>query len=156
MSWNIMTSFNVVPFELYDEEHDVAVQRHNSNIGVGTLFFLCLADYFSKMNEMCCHGVLFLWQLRNLMNMRCLCNMVAMATFTRLLNKMSAKLMGMVCYYATRMNEPWMIVQTYFLKLFKCLLLNILHNVVRVLLSGGCPYKESLVYSVSGILFHLK
>ena len=34
-----MTPFNVAPFELYDEEHDVAVQHHSSNIGEGILFF---------------------------------------------------------------------------------------------------------------------
>ena len=38
------------------------------------------------------------------MSMRCL-SMVAMATFT-LLNKMSAELIGMICYYASHINEP--------------------------------------------------
>ena len=33
-----MTSFNAAPVALYDEEHDLAAQRHNSNIGVGILF----------------------------------------------------------------------------------------------------------------------
>ena len=45
-----MTSFNVAPFELYDEEHDVAIQRHNWNIGVGILFFYVYGWLFSKMN----------------------------------------------------------------------------------------------------------
>ena len=34
-----MTSFKVAPFELNDEEHDAAVQRHNSITGVGIFFF---------------------------------------------------------------------------------------------------------------------
>ena len=33
--------------------------------------------------------------------------MVAMVTFTCLLNKMFAKLIGMICYYALRMNNPF-------------------------------------------------
>ena len=33
-----MTSFNVALFEVYDEEHDVAVHHHISNIGVGIPF----------------------------------------------------------------------------------------------------------------------
>ena len=34
-----MTSFEVAPFQLHDEEHVMAVQRHSSNMGVGVLFF---------------------------------------------------------------------------------------------------------------------
>ena len=30
-----MMLFNVAPFEVDDEEHDVTVRCHNSNIGVG-------------------------------------------------------------------------------------------------------------------------
>ena len=39
-SWNIMTSFNVDPFHLYDDVHDGTVQRRNSNI---------CQEYFSFM-----------------------------------------------------------------------------------------------------------
>ena len=52
-----MTSFDVAPFQLHDEEQDVAVQRHNSNIRVGILFFY---DNFSNLNEFCYHGASFL------------------------------------------------------------------------------------------------
>ena len=34
-----MTSFNVAPFETHGEEHDVAIQRHKSNLGIGIIFF---------------------------------------------------------------------------------------------------------------------
>ena len=34
-----MTSINLAPFQSYDEDHDMSVQPHNSNIGVGILFF---------------------------------------------------------------------------------------------------------------------
>ena len=103
---------------------------------------MCMTDYFSKLNEFCCHEALFLWQLRHFMNMRCLSNMVVMATFTRLLNKMSAKLIGMICYYASRMNEPSLndSKKLCFLTLLTCLLLNILQNVVRYLLPVGGPF----------------
>ena len=37
-SWNIMTPFKVAPFQLYDEEHDVAVQCL-IQLGAGILFF---------------------------------------------------------------------------------------------------------------------
>ena len=77
-----MTSFNVALVELYDEGHSVAVRSHNnSNIGAGIPSFMCMADYFFKINEFCCHGAL-------------------------LLNKMSAKLIGIICYCASRINEP--------------------------------------------------
>ena len=41
------------------------------------------------MNDFCCHGALFLWQLQHSMNMGCLSNTVAMATFMRFLLKLS-------------------------------------------------------------------
>ena len=106
---------------------------------------MSMADYFSKMNEFCGHGGLFLWQLRHFMNMRCLSNMVAMATFTRLLNKMSAKLIGMICYYASCMKEPSLndSKRLRVLTLFTCILFNVLQNVVRSLLSAGAPYYDS-------------
>ena len=63
-----MTSFNVAPFELYDDEHFTAVQRHNSNIEEGILFLMCITVYCSNMNEVCCHGDLY----RYFMNMGCL------------------------------------------------------------------------------------
>ena len=34
-----MTSFDVAPFQLHDEEQDVAVKRHKSNMRVKILFF---------------------------------------------------------------------------------------------------------------------
>ena len=34
-----MASYDVAPFQLHGEEHDMAVQRHNSNMEVGLLFF---------------------------------------------------------------------------------------------------------------------
>ena len=37
-SWNIMTSFNLAPFYLYNEEHEGTVQRWNPNIWVEILF----------------------------------------------------------------------------------------------------------------------
>ena len=50
-------------------------------------YFSFMADYPFKMNKLCCHGTLFLWQLQHFVNMGCLSNMVAMATFTRFLLK---------------------------------------------------------------------
>ena len=64
-----MTLFNVTPFELYDEEHDVAVQRHNSNVGI-EIHFVYVLGYFSKINKFCCHGALFLKQPLHFMNVR--------------------------------------------------------------------------------------
>ena len=54
MSWNIVTSFNIAPFQLYDEELDIAAQRQNLKI---------MTNYFFKINELCRHGALFLWKL---------------------------------------------------------------------------------------------
>ena len=45
-----MMSLNFAPFELYDEEHDLVVQYHNSNIRVGILFFYIYGWIFLKMN----------------------------------------------------------------------------------------------------------
>ena len=94
-----MTSFNIAPFELYDQEHEVAV-RHNSNIGVGILFFYVSPKWMEFVAKESCFygnsGILWIF----------LSNRVTMATFIRLLNKMSAKLMGMICYYALWMNKP--------------------------------------------------
>ena len=67
--------------------------------------FMRMADYPFKMNEFCCHGALFLWQLLHFMNMVCLSNTVAMATFTRFLLKIIANLIDNICYYASRMDE---------------------------------------------------
>ena len=39
------------------------------------------------------------------MNMVCLSNTVAMATFTRLLLKIIANLIDKICYYVSRMDE---------------------------------------------------
>ena len=44
-----MRSFDVAPFQLHDEEHDMAVKRHNSNMGVGILFFY---EYGQVANEL--------------------------------------------------------------------------------------------------------
>ena len=86
-----------------------------------------MADYPFKMNEFCCQGALFLWQLQHFMNMGCLSNTVAMATFTRVLLKITATLIDKICYYASRMNEPSLNDSTklWFLTLFKCILDNI-------------------------------
>ena len=65
-----------------------------------------MTDYPFKMNEFCCHGALFLWQLQHFMNMVCLSNTVDMATFMRFLLKIIAKLIDKVCYCASRMDEP--------------------------------------------------
>ena len=65
-----------------------------------------MADYPFKMNDFCCHGALFLWLLMHFMNMVCLNNTVAMATFTRCLLKIIAKLIDKICYYASRMDKP--------------------------------------------------
>ena len=67
---------------------------------------MCMVDYLFKMNEFCSHGALYLWQLKHLMNMGCLSTVVAMATFMRFLLKITANLIGKICYYASRMNEP--------------------------------------------------
>ena len=64
-----------------------------------------MADYPLKMNEFHCHGALFLWQLQHFMNMGCLSNTVAMATFTRFLFRITANLLDKICYYASRMKE---------------------------------------------------
>ena len=62
-----------------------------------------MADYPFKMNEFCCHGALFLWQLQHFMNMVCLSNTVAMTIY--LLN-IIANLTDKICYYASRMDGP--------------------------------------------------
>ena len=137
-----MTSFNVAPFHLYDEEHSGTVQRHNSNIWVG-IFFSCIWLIIpSKMNEFCCHGALFLWQLHHFFNMGCLSNMVAIATYMKCLLKITANLIVNICYYALRMNEPSLndSKKMWFLTLFKCVLVNLLQNVIRSLLSARGPY----------------
>ena len=140
-SWNITTSFNVAPFAFYNAETDLAEQHYNSNIGAGILL-MCMVAYFSKMNEFCCHGALFLWHLGHFMNMRCFSNMVAMATLMWRLNKMSSKLIEMIRYYASCMNAPSLTdsKKLWFLTLFRCVLLSTLQIVVRSLLSAGGPY----------------
>ena len=65
-----------------------------------------MADYPFKMNEFLCNGALLLWQLQHFMNMGCLSNKVAMATFTRFSLKITANLINKICYYASRINEP--------------------------------------------------
>ena len=45
-----MTSFNVAPFHFYDEKHDRSIQHHNSNMSRNDFSFMCMADYFFKMN----------------------------------------------------------------------------------------------------------
>ena len=65
-----------------------------------------MADYHFKMNEFCCHGALFIWQLKHFMNMVCLSDTVAMATFTIFLLKIIANLIYKICYYASHMDEP--------------------------------------------------
>ena len=87
--WRHLT---LLPFIYYDEEQGWTVQRHISNIGVGILSFMCMADYPFKMNEWFCNEASFLWQLQHFMKMRCLSNMVAMAMVTRLLLKITANL----------------------------------------------------------------
>ena len=56
------------------------------------------------MKDLCCHGALFLWQLQHFMNMECLSNTVAMATFMSFLLKISANLIDKLCYYVSHMN----------------------------------------------------
>ena len=87
-----------------------------------------MADYFFMMNEFCCHGALFLWQLKHFMNMWCLSNIAAMATFTRILHKIIANLVDKICYYASRMNYPSLngSLKLQYLTNFKCALLQIL------------------------------
>ena len=65
-----------------------------------------MADYPFKMNELCCHGALFLWQFQHFMNIGCLSNAVAKATVMRFLLKITTHLIDKICYYASRMNEP--------------------------------------------------
>ena len=105
--------------------------------------FMYMADYPFKMNEFCCHWALFLWQLQHVMNMGCLSNTVDMATFIRLLLRITTNLIDKICYYASRMNEPSLngSKRLWFLTLFKCILVNLLQNVVRSLLSVGGPNK---------------
>ena len=64
-----------------------------------------MAGYPFKMNEFCCHGVSFLWQLQHFMNMMCLSNTVAMATFVRFLLKIIGDLIDKICYSASRMDK---------------------------------------------------
>ena len=101
-----MTSFNMAPFHFYDKEDDGSVQLRNSNmISVGIFFLYAYqADYFFKLNQFCCNGALFLWQLQHIMNMDCLSNTVATATFTRFLHNIIANLIDNICYYALCMN----------------------------------------------------
>ena len=68
--------------------------------------FMCMADHPFKMNEFCCHGVLFLWQLQHFMTMGCLSNTVTMATFTRILLKITTNYIDKICFYASHMNIP--------------------------------------------------
>ena len=65
-----------------------------------------MAGYPFKMNEFCRHGALLLWQLQYFITVGCLSNTVAMATFTRLLLKITANIIDKICYCASRMNEP--------------------------------------------------
>ena len=58
------------------------------------------------MNEFCCHGALFLWLLQHFINMVCLSNTVAMATFARFLFDIIVNLIDKICFYASRMDEP--------------------------------------------------
>ena len=60
----------------------------------------------SSMNEFCCHGALFLGQLKHFMNIEYLSNVVAMATLTRFLLEITANLIDKICYYASHMSEP--------------------------------------------------
>ena len=132
-----MTSFYIAPFHLYDEEHGGSVQRHNSNIwGVSVMR---IVNYLFKMDEFCCHWALFLWQPQHFMNMGCLSYTVAMATFTTFFLKITAHLIDKIRYYASRMNEASLTdtKKLWFLTLFKCIVVSLLQNVVRSLLSAG-------------------
>ena len=126
-----MTSFNVAPFHLCNKEHGGKVQRYNSNIGVGILFFYAY-DWLSLQNEC----ILLPWSLVSIATPAFyewgggLSNTVAMATFTRFLLKVTANLIDTICYYASRMNGP---------SFLKCVIVNLLQNVVRSLLSAGGP-----------------
>ena len=64
-----------------------------------------------------------------------------MATFSRFLLRITANLVDKICYYASRMNEPFLndSKKWWFLILFKCIFVNLLHNVVRSLLSARGP-----------------
>ena len=53
-----MTSFNIAPFHLYDEEYDGTVQRHNSNISIGILLVYAYG-WLSFQNEQ----ILLPWSL---------------------------------------------------------------------------------------------
>ena len=101
-----------------------------------------MADYPFKIRKFCCHRTLILWQLQHFMNMGCLRNTFVMATFTRFLRKITAKLIDQICFYASCINEPSLndSKKMWVFTLFTCLLLNIVQNVVRSLLSVGGPY----------------
>ena len=82
-------------------QYNVIIQIHEKECFV----FMCMGDYSLKINEFCCHGVLFLWQLQHLTNMVCLSNTIAVATIARFLLKITANLIDKMCYYASHTNE---------------------------------------------------
>ena len=101
-----MTSFNIA-FFLYMMKNTAG--QYNVIIQVSELeyfSYMRMADYPFKMKEFLCSGALFLWQLQHFMNMGCLSNTVAMATFMRFLLKIIANFIDKICYYASRINEP--------------------------------------------------
>ena len=70
------------------------------------------------------------------MNMGCRSNTVAMGIFTRSFLKITANLIDRICHYASHMNETSLNDSKNFENL-KCMLHNIVQNVVRSLLSAG-------------------
>ena len=75
------------------------------------------------------------------MNMVCLSNTAAMATFTRCLLKIIANVIDKICYYVSRIDQPSLnnSEKLRFLRSFKCVLVNLMQNVIRSLLSAGIP-----------------
>ena len=136
-----MLSFNIAPFHLYDKEHEWQYNVIPEIYDLEYFYCMCMTDYPFQMNKFCCHGPLLLWQLQYFMNIGYLSNTVAMVTFTRFLLKIPAHLIDKICYYASHMAEPFLndSKKCFFLTLFKCVLLKILQNVVRSLLSAGGP-----------------
>ena len=96
----------------------------------------------SKLMIFLCNGALFLWQVQHFMNIGSHSNTGAMATIARFLLKITANLIDKICYYALHINEPSLndSKKLSFLTLFKCVLVNLLQNVVRSLRSAGGPY----------------
>ena len=69
----------------------------------------------------------------------------------RFLLKIITHLIDKICYYASCMDEPSLndSEKLWFLTLFKCVLVSLLQNVVRSLLSAGGPNIESWSFNIN-------